>query len=106
MPKAAIGLRLREKLGLEASDELTLALEDAQADMLSHAADRFDTRLAPDITKLDASLRVAIAEGFAIIRKEMGEMRVDIIRWSFLFWIGQVIAMATLFAYMLRPVAR
>ena len=29
-------------------------------------------------------------------------MRVDVLRWSFVFWLGQVIATATLLAFVLR----
>jgi hypothetical protein len=36
----------------------------------------------------------------------MTDMRVDVLRWSFLFWIGQVVATATLLAFMLRSIAR
>lgn len=36
----------------------------------------------------------------------MSEMRVDVIRWSFLFWIGQFAATAALLGYMLRSIAR
>jgi hypothetical protein len=60
-----------------------------------------------------ADLRVTMAEGFANLRKEMAEMRVemsemrsDTIRWSFLFWIGQVAVIIAVLSYMLRPLAR
>jgi hypothetical protein len=49
-----------------------------------------------------AALRVEMAEGFARIRKEMGDQRVELLRWTFLFWIGQVAAMAGLLSLAMR----
>jgi hypothetical protein len=34
--------------------------------------------------------------------QEIHSTRVDILKWSFLFWIGQLGAMAGLLSYMLR----
>jgi hypothetical protein len=40
------------------------------------------------------------------LHKEIGGQRVESLRWSFLFWIGQVAAMAALLGFMLRGVPR
>jgi hypothetical protein len=32
----------------------------------------------------------------------MNEMRVDVLRWSFLFWLGQIAAMGTMCTLLLR----
>ena len=119
-----LGLRLRDKLGPDASQDLSNAFEEAQSDMLTMTTERFDGRLLAvgselrseiyqtqsdlrqDLARMDAGLRVALAEGLSKIRTEMSEMRVDVIRWSFLFWIGQFAATAALLGFMLRSVAR
>jgi hypothetical protein len=111
-------------LGPEASQDLSNAFEEVQDDVLTMTTDRFEGRLIAvgselrseisrtqselrqEMAHMDAGLRVALTEGLSKIRTEMTEMRVDLLRWSFLFWIGQVAATATLFAFMLRSMAR
>jgi hypothetical protein len=39
------------------------------------------------------------AEGFT-------ELRVELLRWSFVFWIGQVVAISSILALMLRGVLK
>ena len=120
MGRPLVTIRLREKLGPEASEDLGAALEDAKKDMLTAAYDRFDARLATAAAELraeltrtqadvrqeiadgDAGLRVAFTVGLSRIRTEMTDMRVDVLRWAFVFWIGQVVATASLIALMLR----
>lgn len=113
MSRTSVSLRLREKLGHEASEDLALALEDAKSDMLAVSQDKFETRLSvaatelrQDMAKLDANLRVTMTEGFSAVRKDLFEMRSDIIRMSFLFWIGQFVALVSVVALMLRSLAR
>ena len=65
-----------------------------------------DSNLRQDMAKMDANLRVSMAEGFSAIRRELSEMRVEMIRTSFLFWLGQFVAIVAALAYMLRGVAR
>jgi hypothetical protein len=40
------------------------------------------------------------------LRQEMATTRVEMLKWSFLFWIGQVAAMAGLFAVMFKMTGR
>ena len=47
-----------------------------------------------------------IADLQITLQKEMSENRVELLRWSFLFWIGQVAVVAGLLAFMLRGVSR
>ena len=111
-------------MGPEASEDLSDAFEEVQNDMLTMTTERFDGRLIAvaaelrseiyqtqselrqEMTRMDAGLRVALTDGLSKIRAEMTEMRVDVLRWSFLFWIGQVAATAAVLAFMLRSVAR
>jgi len=113
MGKISVGLRLRDKLGHDASDDLALVFEEAKNDMLAATQEKFEARLATvaselrqDMAKLDANLRVTMADGFSGLRKEMSEMRVDMIRMSFLFWLGQFVALVAALGYMLRPFVR
>lgn len=48
------------------------------------------------------ALREDLIKGFAEIRDEMAALRVELLRWSFAFWIGQVAATAGLMALLIR----
>jgi hypothetical protein len=57
--------------------------------------ERFERRLSEDL----AGLRVALI-------REMNDVRFDLLKWSFLFWIGQVAVMVGLLTFMLRGPGR
>jgi len=86
---------LRTHLGNDATFGLIELLETERKDwsqqVQSIAADRFERRLAEELS----SLRQQITQ-------ELVTTRVDMLKWSFVFWIGQVAAMAALLAFMLR----
>jgi hypothetical protein len=48
-------------------------------------------------------LRQEIGRYVCDVRQDVGTARVELFKWSFLFWIGQLAAMAGLLAFMLRP---
>ena len=69
--------------------------------------------LRQEMTQLGASLRQEMAEMRASLRDEIGRMgsdlraemassRVELFKWCFLFWIGQVLAIGGLMGVMLR----
>jgi hypothetical protein len=39
----------------------------------------------------------------ADVARDLSEVRSELLKWSFLFWAGQVAAMAGLLAFLLRP---
>ena len=105
---------------------LHIVVDDAgrkwKDDVLAIAAERFERRLAQEM----AAARVDMAKEFALVRTEAARectaIRVDmanefaavrseaaanvstILKWSFLFWIGQVGAMSAMLAFMLRAI--
>jgi hypothetical protein len=108
-----LGLRLRNTLGPEPSQDLGDALEEVSKDMLTMAAERFDSRLVSvecnlrrEITRAEAGVHIALAEGLAKIRTDASELRTDVLRWSFVFRAGQLAATAALFGLMLRLMGR
>lgn len=53
-----------------------------------------------------ASVRQEMAEGLASVRQDMAQQRVELLKWAFVFWMGQFVAMVSLFALgirLLRP---
>jgi hypothetical protein len=113
MVQPAFGLRLRDKLGPEASQDLSHAFEQVQNDMLTIATERFEGRLATvgselrrEMAQMDSGLRTILIEGLSKIRTDLSESRVEVLRWSFFFWIGQFTATTALIALLLRLAAR
>jgi hypothetical protein len=70
--------------------------------VLLTATDRFERRLTHEISLLRQEFSAALHEGLAAIRSEIATTRVDMLRWSFVFWIGQVATVAALLAFLLR----
>ena len=58
--------------------------------------------LRGEIAAVGTDLKSDMREGFATIRQEMAANRFELLKWSFLFWIGQVLAIVGLMAAMLR----
>ena len=74
--------------------------------MLITATDRFERRLTVEIGLLRQEFSAALHDGLGAIRAEIATGRVEILRWSFLFWIGQLAAIAGLLAFMFRFAGR
>ena len=62
-----------------------------------------------DMTAGDAALRQELTAGLAAVRQEMGGLRhdmatirFDLLKWSFLFWVGQVLAVGGILSFVLR----
>jgi hypothetical protein len=92
---------IRQRLGHEGTVALMEALESSHEPWSDHvlnvASERFDRRLAEEC----AALRVELHQGLAGVRQEMGTLRVELFKWSFLFWIGQVAVVAGLLTYLI-----
>ena len=81
--------------------------------MLETAGDRFARALAEEsarirtlIAEQGARLEARLAEQGAHFDGRLADLRAELLKWSFLFWIGQVAAMAALLAFMLRGLPR
>ena len=70
--------------------------------VLAVASDRFERRLAEEL----ADLRVELGKDIAGLRREMSNMRVELLRWSFVFWLGQITVIAAMLTDTLRVVDR
>lgn len=112
---AAAVRALREKLGDEAMGGLQSFVDDAgrrwKDEVLTLAVERFDRRLGEeisalrlDITKEFAAVRVETAKEFGAMRVELAAKQVNLLKWSFLFWVGQLAAMTGIMALLLRTI--
>jgi hypothetical protein len=111
MQRAVVALR--EKLGNDGMADLRVVIDDAgrqwKDDVLEITGERFERRLGAeigavrtDMGKEFAALRVDIAREFASVRVEMAQMQVRLLKWSFLFWIGQFAAVSGMMAFLLN----
>ena len=101
-----IPVALADRLGQDATIGLLELLDGEKADwtdkVLSISTDRFERRLTEEIS----TLRIELHDGLAGIRQELATVRVEFLRWSFLFWAGQLAAIAGLIAFMFRAIGR
>ena len=95
MEPVRVPLALRARLGESAADALEGLLEEAgsswRADVIALAEARFERRLAEVV----GDLRVALT-------KELATTRVELFKWSFLFWVGQTVALGGLIIVLFR----
>lgn len=102
----------REGLITGCTDRFERRLVEEVADLRVQIGN-VDSSIRQDMTRLGAGLRQEMAQMGAELRQEMALMRGDLmrqmaadrfesLRWAFLFWIGQVVAIGTLFGVMLR----
>jgi len=100
---ARLSHKLRQTLGDEAAEDLVNWMQqmDAQRAEAATRADLAELRLA---TQADfAEVRQEMKAGFAELRQEMAHLETrlerrigDLIKWSFVFWVGAVGAIAML----------
>ncbi len=76
---------VRNKIGIDATDGLVMMFAEAHR----LATESFERRLGTEMAKL---------------RLEMAELRFELLKWSFLFWIGQLAAVTAILTLMLRGV--
>jgi hypothetical protein len=101
---------LRARLGDDATFAVIELLDSEEKDwsenVLSIAADRFERRLSEEVSGLRVDLRQTFHDGLLTIRNEMATSRVELLRWSFVFWAGQIAVIAGLLTMMFRITGR
>lgn len=126
---------LRERLGAEATSGLLDLFETAKlewgGDVMRLSTDRFERRLTEECSKIRVemahlqsglrqemqvmggglrqeiqNLRQEMQAMGAGLRQDIATQRVEILKWAFLFWVGQFFAVASLIVVLnkyLRP---
>jgi hypothetical protein len=112
MLASEVSAPLRERLGPGGTSGLLEVLERTRDESVTAAmaacGDRFERRLVETSSALRlemAGLRQEMRDGFAAVRQEMAMRHADQLKWSFLFWVGQVAVVAGLFGILLRAIA-
>jgi hypothetical protein len=94
---------LREKLGENGAEALVELINQAngqaKVEVLTFVEEKFERRLSEEGAKLDRR----ITEEGAKLDVKISETKADLLRWMFIFWIGQVGALlGILFAFFRR----
>jgi hypothetical protein len=83
---------LRERLGDQGTEALTDMVYAMNRDIRDEVLDASAGRFGATLTQEISALRVEVT-------KELAGMRVEIIRWSFVFWISQLAAVYGLLTF-------
>jgi len=87
---------LREKLGRDGAEALVGILND---NILAVAEEKFENRITITENKFDNRM-AALEERF---ERRLAETKAEIIKWMFIFWIGQLASItAVLFLFFKR----
>jgi len=94
---------LRAKLGEDGADALVELINRAdeknKQDVLAFVEEKFERRLTEEISKVNERITSEISK----VNERISETKADLIRWMFIFWIGQIAAiLGILFAFFRR----
>ena len=118
MPIIIIPKALRDKLGEDGAEALVSLInqsdEKTKEDVIALSAEKFEVMLSEEASKLDRRITEEVAKLDRRITEESAKLRVeiagnrieiqaakaDMIRWMFIFWVGQIGAIiGILFAF-------
>jgi len=88
---AALRARLDDDATFGLIEVLETERKETSEQVLATATDRFERRMAEEFARFRQE-----------IVQELSTTRLDMLKWSFVFWIGQVAAIAALLSFMLR----
>jgi len=86
-------------LGSGLRQEMAVLGSDLRGEMATLGSD-----LRREMATLGGDLRREMGTLGSDLRQEIGNQKFDLLKWSFLFWIGQVVAMAGIMMMLLRTV--
>ena len=93
---------LESRLGPAATGGLLQLLDRSRqhvrTEVMTACTDRFDRRLVEETS----NLRVQIAQSESALRGDIAAGRVEFIKWSFVFCVGQVLAVTGIMTVLLR----
>ena len=97
MDVLTVPIQLREKLDVAGSDGLVMMFAEAHR----IGAEQLDRRMA-----VSAGFERRLKEEISAFRVEMieriSDLKFELLKWNFLFWIGQLAALTAVLSVMLR----
>ena len=100
MTRVPMGLALRDRLGENGVRDLETYIEEHEENRRTVVVNQITERL--DFRMNECAKRNEMTDGFSRVVSQMADMKVELLRWSFAFWIGQLAVIAMLLSYMLR----
>jgi len=108
-----VPVALEERLGHSGATALTQMLDESHRvcveTVMTHCAERFERRLVEEtsrlrveLAQLGAEIRSETQTGFAALRAQMAADRVELLKWAFAFWVGQLVSVVGFVALLLR----
>jgi hypothetical protein len=94
MKNIAVGLALRDRLGESATRQLTEFVDRHSSEARSDVMEMCNTQVAGLSTEI-ATLSDRISDLKIDLNGRLAELRVELLRWTFLFWVGQFAAVMT-----------
>jgi uncharacterized membrane protein len=64
------------------------------------------TELRKEMVTVDSSLRLEMTRGFSSIREDVATLKFDLLKWSFAFWIAQMVTVVTIVGLLLQAMQR
>lgn len=83
------------QVNAESRSDLT-TLNEANAARMESLAAQLRAEFRADLTEGLAGVRREMQEGFAALSVQIAGVRSDLMKWSFAFWVGAVLAIAGL----------
>jgi len=91
---------LRTKLGEDAARELVVLINDSsesvKKQVLDTSVDRYERRLV----EVKGDLEKEITSTKADLGKEIANTKAELIKWMFIFWLGQIAVVVGVLAYL------
>ncbi|MBV6342592.1 hypothetical protein [Candidatus Magnetobacterium casense] len=84
---------LKDKIGEEATRVLIDTFDEVTEKAKNEAATKADLQVLR--TELKTEMQMIKTE----IEAKLAEFKADILKWTFLFWVGQLVAMTALFRF-------
>ena len=100
MARVPVGLALRDRLDENGVRDLESYVEEHEHNRRTDVVNQITERL--DFRMNECAKRNEMLDGFSRVVERMADMKSELVRWSFVFWIGQVAVIMALLSYMLR----
>jgi hypothetical protein len=91
---------LREKLGDAGSDGLVMMFAEAYR----IGSEQLDRRIAEVSANFEHRLDTELSKFRVEMLREMSDLRFDLLKWTFLFWVSQLAAIVAVLSVMLSDV--
>lgn len=101
---AQLGASLRQEMGRgdeSLRQEMTELRADLRGEMTTLRGD-----LLGEMTRLRGDLREEMARLGGDLREEMASGRFELLKWAFLFWVGQIVSVVGFVGLLLRTMPR